>query len=141
MEIAKSCHYAVRGLVYLTRRPHPEAPVMLRDIAEAIQAPEAFLSKIFQMLRVSGIVRSHRGTIRGYGLARPPAEVSLYDVVVATAGSATVQTGALVKREMGAPFASFWTEIEELLANKLRSTTIQDLSSAPPDESSPPQPN
>ena len=42
---------------------------------------------------------------------------------------------------MGAPFASFWTEIEELLANKLRSTTIQDLSSAPPDESSPPQPN
>jgi Rrf2 family protein len=127
VELARSCHYAVRGLVFLAGREHPEEPVLLRDIAAAIDAPEAFLSKIFQSLRASGIVRSHRGTARGYGLAREPAEISLYDVIVATEGPATLHTGELVAREAGGPFATVWSEVEELVASRLRSTTMQDL--------------
>ncbi len=130
MELARSCHYAVRGLVFLAGREDPEEPVLLREIAEQTGAPEAFLSKIFQNLRSAGIVRSHRGVTRGYGLARDPSEISLYDVIMATEGPASLHTGRYLKEEMGPHFAKVWSEVEELIAQRLRSTTIKDLASA-----------
>jgi len=130
VELAKSCHYAVRGLVFLAGRTKPEEPVLLRDIAQQTGAPEAFLSKIFQNLRSAGIVRSHRGVQRGYALARDPGEISLYDVILATEGPASVHTGEHLKEEMGPQFAKVWSEVEELIAQRLRSVTIKDLASA-----------
>jgi len=131
VELARSCHYAVRGLVFLAARSHPDEPVLLRDIAVATNAPEAFLSKIFQSLRAAGIVRSHRGTSRGYALAGDPAEISLYDIVVATEGPASLHTSDAVAAEGGGPFAKVWTDVESLIANRLRSTTVKDLVSLP----------
>lgn len=127
MELARSCHYAVRGLVFLAARQRQGEPVLLRDVARAIEAPEAFLSKIFQSLRASGILRSYRGTSRGYALARQPSEVSLYDAIIATEGVASLHTDAVIAQEGGEPFASVWQEVEELVALRLRSTTIDDL--------------
>jgi Rrf2 family protein len=127
VELARSCHYAIRGLVFLASRERPDEPVQLHDIAEAISAPEAFLSKIFQSLRASAIVRSHRGVARGYALARGPAEISLYDVIVATEGPARLHTSPAVAQEAGGSFAKVWTEVEGLVASRLHSTTIEDL--------------
>ena len=105
--------------------------MLLREIAAAIEAPEAFLSKIFQTLRASGIVRSHRGTSRGYGLARDAKEISLYDIVLATEGSATLHTSALMAEEAPGAFSTVWRDVEELIADKLRKTMIGDLVSRP----------
>jgi Rrf2 family protein len=127
VELARSCHYAIRGLVFLAARKLQGEPVLLRDAAQAIEAPEAFLSKIFQSLRASGILRSYRGTSRGYALARHPSEVSLYDVIVAVEGQASLHTDAEIAQEGGEPFASVWQEVESLVARRLRSTTIDDL--------------
>ena len=127
MELARSCHYAIRGLVHLARRERPDEPMLLRDIAEAINAPEAFLSKIFQDLRASGILRSHRGISRGYGLARDATDISLYDVIVATEGPARLHTSRAVAEEAGGSFARVWTDVEALVASRLRSTTIDTL--------------
>ena len=127
MDLARSCHYAVRGLVFLAGREDPTEPVVLRDIAAAIDAPEAFLSKIFQNLRAAGIVRSHRGTSRGYGLAQGASDVSIYDVILATEGPAALHTSRVVAEEGGEPFAEVWREVEDLVASRLRSTTILDL--------------
>jgi Rrf2 family protein len=132
MELARSCHYAIRGLVFLAARPREREPMLLRDIAEAIGAPEAFLSKIFQNLRAAGILRSYRGTSRGYALAKDPSEVSLYDVIVAAEGVASLHTDGAIAQEGGEPFASVWQEIEELIAERLRSTTIEALAAQLP---------
>lgn len=131
MELAKSCHYAVQGLVYLAGRERLDEPVLLRDIAAAVQAPEAFLSKIFQSLRASVIVRSHRGVSRGYTLARDPAEISLYDVIVATEGPAALHTADLTAGEAGEAFGDVWQEVEELVENRLRSVTLKNLALRP----------
>lgn len=129
MELARSCHYAIRGLVFLASRERPGEPVLLHDIAAATGAPEAFLSKIFQSLRASGLVRSHRGMARGYSLALDPADVSLYDVIVAAEGPATLHTSQGVSGVAGSPFARVWDEVEGLLAAKLRQTTLENLAS------------
>jgi len=127
VELARSCYYAIRGLVFLAAREHPEEPVLLRDIAETTGAPEAFLSKIFQSLRSANIVRSHRGTTRGYAVARDASEITLYEVIIATEGPASLHTGQFVAKEVGGPFGRIWEEVEDVIANRLRSTTIQDL--------------
>jgi len=127
VELARGCHYAVRGLIFLGDRAEPGEPVLLRDIAASIEAPEAFLSKIFQSLRASGIVRSHRGTTRGYGLARDPVNISLYDIIAATEGPASLHASGIVVEEAGGPFARVISDVEELVANRLRSTTLKDL--------------
>lgn len=127
VELARSCHYAVRGLVYLSSRGEPQEPVLLRDIAAAIDAPEAFLSKIFQTLRSASLVRSHRGTVRGYALARDPSDISLYDVIVAAEGPATLHTSPAVVEHGGPPFAQVWQQVEEVVAERLKGVSIGDL--------------
>jgi len=127
VELTRSSQYAVQGLVFLADRSKPEEPVLLRDIAATIAAPEAFLSKIFQDLRAAGIVRSPRGISRGYGLARDPQEISLYDIIVTTAGTATLHAADAIANEMTGRFPEIWSTMESLVAERLRSTTIGAL--------------
>ena len=127
MELAKRCRYAVQGLVYLASQGSVDRPVMLRDIAAAVGAPEAFLSKIFQGLRASAIIRSHRGVDRGYSLARDPSEVTLYDVILATQGLASLHSPELASGEAGAAFGRVWDEVENLVAERLRKVTLSEL--------------
>ena len=127
MEFARSCRYAVQALVYLARRERLDEPVLLRDIAAAIDAPEAFLSKIFQTLRASGLVRSHRGVTRGYTLALDPKEITLYAVLLATEGTTSLHTPDVTAEEAGAAFGSVWHKIEAVVAARLRSVTVLDL--------------
>jgi len=129
VDIAKSCDYAIRGLLLLAQRANPYEPVLLRDIAKQAGAPEAFLSKIFQNLRASSLVRSHRGAKRGYALARPPADISLYDIVVATEGVAALRSapsnGPAVKG--GDAFQRVWAEIEDVVAQSMKRTTLHSM--------------
>ena len=131
MELARSCRYAVQGVAYLAQRTRPGEPVLLRDVAAAIGAPEAFLSKIFQNLRGAGILRSHRGTTRGYALARDPASITLYDVVLATEGRASLHSSEFLVGDEEARFANVWREVEDLVASRLRATSIRELASRP----------
>jgi len=129
VELAKSCDYAIRGLLFLAQRPNPFEPVILREIAERAQAPEAFMSKVFQSLRASNLVHSHRGKVRGYSLARSAREISLYDVVVAVEGPAAIRTippgAALPTTE--ASFRCVWAELEEQVAATMKRTTLRSI--------------
>lgn len=127
MQLAKSCRYAVQALLHLARTENLGEPVQLHDIATAIDAPEAFLSKIFQTLRAAGIVRSHRGVTRGYTLTRDPKEVSLYDIILATEGSTSLHTPDVTAEEAGAAFGGVWHEIEDVVAARLRSISLLSL--------------
>ena len=127
MELAKGSCYAIRGLVFLAQRDGCPVPVMLREIAEATGAPKASLAKVFHTLRSAKIVRLHRGHARGYSLAHDPADISAYDIVVATNGRARLHTGQLVATEAGSPFGRIWEEVEELVADRLRAVTLGDL--------------
>jgi len=129
VELAKSCDYAIRGLLYLAERDDPFTPVLLRDIARRSNAPEAFLSKLFQNLRASNLVRSHRGRTRGYSLARPAKDISLYDIIVATEGPGIVRSmrtrPASAKAEEA--FRRAWAQIEDQMVSTLKNTTLQAI--------------
>jgi Rrf2 family protein len=61
-------------------------PITTKEAAEAMKMSAAHLSKIFQRLARSGIVKAVRGPKGGYLLNRPLSEIRLLDVFEAIEG-------------------------------------------------------
>jgi Rrf2 family protein len=85
MKLTRAAEYAVRVVLYLSRRPAGEL-VTRRELAEEMQIPPPFLAKVSQQLARLGILVIHRGARGGYVLARPPEEITLLEVVEGVEG-------------------------------------------------------
>ena len=71
--------YALRALSYLARQSG--RAVLGRDLAESVEIPANYLSKVLLTLRNAGLVDTTRGSGGGYRLGRPVNEIHLIDVV------------------------------------------------------------
>jgi Rrf2 family transcriptional regulator, cysteine metabolism repressor len=78
--ITSKSPYAVLALVELARSGG-SAPVPIGELARRRDVPVQFLEQLFAVLRRAGILASQRGVRGGYRFARPPAEVSVLEVV------------------------------------------------------------
>ena len=85
MELTRKGEYAIRGILYLAGLPQGKV-ALISEIAETAEVPKSFLSKIFQSFAKIGLVNSARGTGGGFTLARPPAQITLREVVEAVEG-------------------------------------------------------
>ena len=77
--ISQAAEYALRSVVSLGLRPG--RCLTAREIAEQNEISVSYLYKILQMLVRAGLVGSHRGLGGGFDLARPPARMTVLDVV------------------------------------------------------------
>ena len=80
LAITTKSPYAVKALAELARRGS-SSPVPIGEIAKARDIPVQFLEGLFATLRRAGILQSQRGVKGGYSFARPPAEVTVLEVV------------------------------------------------------------
>ena len=85
MRFNRAVQYGIEGLSVLARADRRRS-TMLREISRATAISEAFLSKIFQKLVRSGLVRSRRGFRGGFFLARPASQITLREVIEALEG-------------------------------------------------------
>jgi len=90
MRITAKVDYAVRAAIELARAYPADGgrptPVTRQAIAEAQDIPSKFLEHILADLKRSQIVGSVRGADGGYWLHRPPAEVTVADIIRAAEG-------------------------------------------------------
>jgi Rrf2 family protein len=125
-----SIEYAIHGLVYLARAPEDRA-VLLGDIAATIKVPKEYMRKIFQQLTRKHLVVARRGAKGGYRLARPPAELTLKDVVEAVEGDLPIYSCLRLHRHcelaLSCPIKKTFDEAREKMAEVLRATSIRDL--------------
>ena len=82
MQLSTKGRYAVMAMTDLASQGLDRA-VPLAAIAERQQLSLAYLEQLFARLRRGGLVQSVRGPGGGYRLARPAAETSIADVVMA----------------------------------------------------------
>ena len=80
MELTRKGEYAIRGIIYLAQQA-PGKVSLISEIAEATDAPQTFLAKIFQSFAKIGIVNSSRGTGGGFTVGRSPEGITLREVV------------------------------------------------------------
>lgn len=84
MKISEAGAMGLHAGVYLAANPERVCPA--GEMAAALQVSAAHLVKVLQRLTRVGLVRTTRGPQGGYTLARPPARVSLRDVLEAIEG-------------------------------------------------------
>ena len=85
MQLTRGADYGVRVMVQLASS-EPGERMSLGQLAEAADAPPAFLSKVLQQLVRTGMVVSHRGKRGGFSLANHGSNPSLLEIVDALDG-------------------------------------------------------
>ena len=83
MRITTWAEYGIICALHLAKRA-ADGPVTGREIAAVERLPADYVEQILLRLRRADIIRSTRGAHGGYTLARPPAQVSIRDVIAAS---------------------------------------------------------
>ena len=83
MRLSARVDYALRATAELAAADRPRT---VDQLAAAQHIPAKYLESILGELRRGGLLRSQRGPDGGYRLARPPAEISIADVIRALDG-------------------------------------------------------
>jgi len=78
--LSTTSEYALRALAHLAYQPQGTA-LLGRDLAQAVEIPANYLSKVLLTLRNAGLVDTTRGSGGGYRLRKPAEEIFLIDVV------------------------------------------------------------
>jgi Rrf2 family protein len=84
LRLSKKADYALIAMKHLALRPDQAASSEQYDI------PVELMAKVLQRLAREGLLASHQGTRGGYQLSRPPANISVADVIQAVDGPLTV---------------------------------------------------
>jgi Rrf2 family protein len=89
LRLSKKADYALLAMRHLAARSDRGA-LSARELAEEYAIPQELLAKVLQKLVRARLLSSHQGIKGGYGLGRPPAEISVADVIQAVDGPLTV---------------------------------------------------
>lgn len=129
---SSACEYAIRASAHLAARP--EALIQLKDLAREEAIPAPFVGKVLQSLVRAGILRSVKGPRGGYGLARPPREITLLMVKAAVDGTRDLETCAvglgLCSDERPCPLHDAFKPIRQGIRRYLETTTLAQMSTA-----------
>jgi Rrf2 family protein len=145
MRVTTRTRYAIRALYDLAFHRRGQS-ALAKEIAARQQIPVRFLEQILQDLRRAGLVEARRGPRGGYSLARPPADVSLADVLRAVRGPLEGMLGVEDQEpkqrgrsaragrapvESAAPFDEIprlvWADVGARLIDVLEQTTLADF--------------
>ncbi len=126
MKLSVKSDYAARAVLALARRAHAGVPVPVETLAEDHHIPSSYLIQILLELKAQRIVQSHRGKDGGYQLARPPAEITLGDIVRCVHGHA-FDTPAIADPHCPAELRDAWQSIQRAVDARLDAVNFQQL--------------
>ena len=130
MTLSKTCIYGIRAVLFTASYGGKEY-VPIRRIAEGLGISFHFLTKILQILTQKGIMNSYRGPKGGIILARPAAEISLAEIVVAIDGDDIFQECILglpgCSDQNPCPLHDDWRMHRMNLKKMLQQTTVAKL--------------
>ena len=78
--LSNTAQYALRALIYIGEESGDER-VRVDEVAQALDVPRNYLSKIMHLLVKERVLDSLRGPRGGFTLARPASQITLYDIV------------------------------------------------------------
>lgn len=133
MKVSVQVDYACRVMAELARLHGSGELAQIEHLAETEAVPANFLAQILLKLRNHGLITSRRGNQGGYTLARPPEEISLFDILVAVEGQCLQLSGNYSGRS-GRRLKQIWTEVGQTLVAKTKSYSLDQLSSKDPAE-------
>ena len=131
MILSRTSRYALRATAYLAEQTARERPTPVAEIAQALDVPRNYLSKILHQLAQRGVLLSERGPHGGFRLAMPPAELKLI-AIVEPVEPQFAQRQCLLGRPVcsdDSPCAAHehWQEVSDAVSRFLEETSVADL--------------
>ncbi|MCW2923653.1 MAG: Rrf2 family protein [Thermoleophilia bacterium] len=131
MKISAKAEYAVRAALELAASHAGGLPLKAEAISRAQEIPAKFLESILLDLRRADLVRSQRGAVGGYWLARPAVEVTIADVIRAVDGPLAYVRGERPEQvEYNGPaehLADVWVALRASIRAVLETSTLADV--------------
>jgi Rrf2 family protein len=133
ISIRRETDYAARIILHLAILGN-DARITAEEVAQHRLMPKAFARRIIGRLATAGILSTIRGTGGGAVLSRPPAQISLWDIVQAMEGSPSLNP--CVEDPFACPLASecpvrtSWTKINDRFTQDLQSVRFDYLANA-----------
>lgn len=126
MKLSVKSDYATRAVLGLARHYHTGKSLRVEDVAAEQGLPPKYLVQILIELKSQRIVKSVRGKEGGYLLARPPADISLGDVLRCVHGP-LLDTPALTDANCPPELRRAWLKLRDALTEAADSVTFQKL--------------
>ncbi len=79
--LSNTSKYAIRAVIYLALEAAGNKKVSIRKIGSDLHIPAPFLGKILQSLAKHKLLTSTKGPHGGFGIAKDPDQITLFDVV------------------------------------------------------------
>ncbi len=133
MRLTSRCEYALLAMVYLARRQGQEF-VSVQTIASEQQIPPKFLEQILLTLKLANYLKSSKGKMGGFRLAKPPDKINLAEIIrlfdgpLAPTESVSVNFYECTPIEKEKELWSIFKEVRDYIAAKMENTTLADVS-------------
>ena len=130
MKLSTKSRYGTRLLLDMAQN-YNQGPVQLGEIAKRQNISVKYLEQIIIPLKKAGYVNSIRGPKGGHFLAKPPAEISIGEVVALLEEGVNLvecsRTEEVCDRAETCPTRLIWKEAAQAMFDKLFQVTLADL--------------
>jgi len=120
--------YAMRAVLALAGGDG--SPMTTKDIANMMQVPRSYLSKVLQSLARGKIVVSTRGLNGGFVLARKPDEVTMLDIMDAVSPIKRIESCPLDRESQSSDLCPLHRRLDDAMAHVQKAfaaTTLAEL--------------
>lgn len=129
--ISKSCKYAFRATILLASKSDENVKLSVKEIAEKIEAPQAFTGKVLQILKKHRIICSLKGPYGGFFCEKRHLKLPIIQIVNAIDGLAIFNECILglhnCSDEHPCPLHHKHLKTKKLLLKSFEETTIAQL--------------
>lgn len=129
MKLSTRGKYGLYAMHYLAMHQH-EGPQSLNHIA-SVGIPKQYLEQLLGGLRRSGLIESVRGANGGYRIARPPAEISVLNIIDAMEGplalSDCLSSDTSCAKAGQCRVRMVWEKLTDSINHELSGVTLKDM--------------
>jgi FeS assembly SUF system regulator len=129
LRVTKLADYGIVMLIFFAN--NPESTYNAKDISNAVRLPLPVASKVLKLLSKSGLLLSRRGTKGGYGLARPPEEITIASIIHALEGPIALTACSAGNRDCSlvteCPARTNWNMINQAIHSALDKLTLAQM--------------
>jgi Rrf2 family protein len=130
MKINAKMHYGLKTMIELAMNAG-ETGMLQKEVALNQCMPYKFLDSVIHALKVTGLIVNVGGRKSGYKLARPAAEISVYDVYRAFEPELQIHFclagNETCTRTQYCATRYFFCEFNEKMEDYMKSSTIEEL--------------
>ncbi|NOY48751.1 hypothetical protein MNBD_BACTEROID02-470 [hydrothermal vent metagenome] len=130
--LSNSSKYAIKAVLFLALNSKDNKKIMVKDISEPINVPQAYIAKLLQELSKKNIISSSRGPKGGFYLSNANMDNSLMDIINIIDGEKRLQACVLslekCNLEKPCPLHELVYPIKTKFIKVLQDRTIKEFS-------------